>query len=74
MPLKHLRRYALVLVAGVLVAIAASTGHGPIAASAASATGDCTPDASWPAANGSLSSQVLSLVNQHRAQMGLGQL
>lgn len=74
MPLKHLRRYALVLVAGLLVAIAASTGHGPVAASAASATGDCTPDASWPAPNGSLASQVLSLVNQHRAQMGLGQL
>jgi uncharacterized protein YkwD len=74
MPLKHLRRYALVLVAGILVAIAASTGHGPIAASAASATGDCTPDASWPANNASLSSQVLSLINQHRAQMGLSQL
>jgi uncharacterized protein YkwD len=34
----------------------------------------CTPDASWGTVNGSYASQVISLVNQHRASLGLGQL
>jgi uncharacterized protein YkwD len=34
----------------------------------------CTPDSSWGTINGSYASQVISLVNQHRASMGLGQL
>ena len=68
------RRYALVLVAGALLAVATVDRAGPATAAAASATGDCTPAASWPAANGRLASQVLTLVNQHRAAMGLGQL
>jgi uncharacterized protein YkwD len=58
----------------VLLAVVLSTGRGPATAAAASATGDCAPAASWPAANGSLASQVLTLINQHRAAMGLGQL
>jgi uncharacterized protein YkwD len=74
MTLKHARRYALVLVAGLLLAVAASAGHGPSASAAGSLTGNCSPDSSWPAQDGSLSSQVLSLINQHRAAMGLGQL
>src|SRR3982751_277260 len=74
MTLKHARRYALVLVAGVLLAVAASAGHGPSASAAASFVGNCSPDSSWPAQNASLSSQVLTLINQHRAGMGLGQL
>jgi uncharacterized protein YkwD len=71
---KLLRRYVFVLVAGVLLAVALSTGRGPATAAAASATGDCAPASSWPAANGSLASQVLTLINQHRAAMGLRQL
>ena len=57
--------------AGLLAAYAA-TAPGPVAA--ATKTGDCTPGSSWPAANGSLASQVMSLINQHRASLGLGQL
>lgn len=34
----------------------------------------CTPDASWGTNNASFASQVISLVNQHRASLGLGQL
>jgi uncharacterized protein YkwD len=34
----------------------------------------CTPDASWGTVNSSFASQVVSLVNQHRASLGLGQL
>lgn len=34
----------------------------------------CTPDSSWGTINGSYASQVISLVNQHRASMGMGQL
>ena len=68
------RRAAFVVAfvsAGLLAAYAA-TAPGPVAA--ATKTGDCTPGSSWPAANGSLASQVMSLINQHRASLGLGQL
>ena len=66
------RRAAFVgaLVSAGLVAAFAVTSPGP----AAIQTGDCTPGSTWPAQNGSLASQVLSLVNQHRAAMGEGQL
>jgi uncharacterized protein YkwD len=39
-----------------------------------SAATNCTPDGSWPGNNGSYASQVVSLVNQHRASIGLGSL
>jgi uncharacterized protein YkwD len=38
---------------------------------AASAIGDCTPAAGWPAARPDLAAQVVDLINAHRAQMGL---
>ncbi len=44
----------------------------PVAA--AIETGDCTPGSSWPANNSSLASQVMSLINQHRAGLGEVQL
>jgi uncharacterized protein YkwD len=34
----------------------------------------CTPDSSWGTVNSGYASQVVSLVNQHRASLGLGQL
>jgi uncharacterized protein YkwD len=62
---------ASVATAGAVAAFAATAPH-PVAA--AVRTGDCTPDSSWPAANASLASQVMSLINQHRAGLGEGQL
>jgi uncharacterized protein YkwD len=59
------------LLAGLLAAFVA-TSPGPVAA--AIQTGDCSPASSWPAANDSLASQVMSLINQHRAGIGEGQL
>jgi uncharacterized protein YkwD len=41
---------------------------------AASAIGDCAPDAGWPAARPDLAAQVVDLINAHRAEMGLGAL
>ena len=38
---------------------------------AASAAGDCTPDAGWPAPRPDLAAQVVDLVNAHRAELGL---
>ena len=68
------RRAAFVgtLVFAGLLAAYAATAPRPVAA--AIQTGDCTPASSWPAANGSLASQVMSLINQHRASIGIGQL
>lgn len=34
----------------------------------------CTPDSSWGTLNSSFASQVVALVNQHRAAIGVGQL
>jgi uncharacterized protein YkwD len=38
------------------------------------ATASCTPGATWPASNASLAAQVVALVNQHRASLGLAGL
>lgn len=50
--------------------VATSPGSGIAAAQ----TGDCSPGSSWPSANSSLASQVMTLINQHRAGLGEGQL
>ena len=73
-PLRTSRRAALfVFIALLGVAVGLSGGSTkPVAAAVQS--GDCTPASSWPANNGSLDSQVMSLINQHRASLGLGQL
>ena len=47
---------------------AASVSAAPAAAAGA---GDCTPEASWPTNRTDLAAQVVSLVNAHRAQLGL---
>ena len=41
------------------------------APAAATAAGDCVPAASWPADRADLAAQVVTLVNAHRAQLGL---
>jgi uncharacterized protein YkwD len=57
-----------------LLSALASTAVVAVAPPAASATGNCTPDAGWPAARPDLAAQVVGLVNDHRAQLGLGRL
>ncbi|HZT91282.1 MAG TPA: CAP domain-containing protein [Gaiellaceae bacterium] len=44
------------------------------AGSATAASSACTPDPSWPAARADLAAQVLSLINSHRASIGLAPL
>jgi uncharacterized protein YkwD len=51
---------ALLCVATVIVPVQAAT-----------AADDCLPQDSWPAPRADLASQVLDLINAHRAQMGL---
>jgi uncharacterized protein YkwD len=58
---------AAVFAAGLLVTLVPT-------AQRAHADNVCTPDASWGTLNGSYASQVLTLVNQHRASIGVGQL
>lgn len=41
---------------------------------AALRAGDCVPEASWGTNQATLASEVLTLVNQHRASLGLTQL
>ncbi len=63
-----LRRW-LGLVALVLTLVVALT---PLSAqTAGAAVGDCTPSPSWGTVDTSLAAQVVQLVNQHRAGMGL---
>ena len=59
---------ALVFAAGLLLTVL--PGH----PSRARADNVCTPDSSWGTVNSSYASQVLTLVNQHRAAIGVGQL
>ncbi len=56
----------LLSIAAVMAALAAPPG--------ALATGDCAPGADWPTGNGSDAARVVSLVNSHRADLGLGPL
>jgi uncharacterized protein YkwD len=58
---------ALVFAAGLLLTVV----PGP---SKAHADNVCTPDSSWGTNNPSFAAQVLTLVNQHRASIGIGQL
>ncbi len=64
---QRLLALALVFAAGLLLAIV----PGP---SKAHADNVCAPDSSWGTNNSSFAAQVLTLVNQHRASIGVGQL
>jgi uncharacterized protein YkwD len=69
-------------VPGVRVLVAAAIAVSVVAAalptlrstSALGATASCTPGTTWPGANASFAQQVVTLVNQHRASLGLGGL
>ena len=69
-------------VPGVRVFVAAAIAAAVVAAavpalrssSALGATASCTPEATWPGANASYAQQVVALVNQYRASLGLGAL
>ena len=61
------------LVLAALLALAASGAGGQGAATAAG-VGDCAPGAGWGTVRSDLAAQVVGLVNQHRAGLGLGGL
>jgi uncharacterized protein YkwD/chitodextrinase len=61
---------ALAGVAAAAIAFAPAQQSTAVAAG----VGDCNPDASWPAARQDYADQVVALVNQHRASLGLVQL
>jgi uncharacterized protein YkwD len=63
-----IRRSAAVALVALLTAVAA------LAAAPAQAVTNCTPSSSWGSNRADLASQVVSLINQHRAGMGLSQL
>lgn len=61
------------LVLAALLALAAS-GAGRQGAATAAGVGDCAPGTGWGTVRGDLAAQVVGLVNQHRAGLGLGGL
>ena len=62
---------ALAAVASVAAFLPVTGSHG---VAHAAGVGDCNPDAAWPANNQAFADQVVALVNQHRAALGLVQL
>jgi uncharacterized protein YkwD len=62
-----MRRALAIVVCGLVLSA-------PLAAPAPAAVGDCTPSSSWGTRDASLEAQVVQLVNQHRAALGLSQL
>jgi uncharacterized protein YkwD len=64
-----LARRTIPLLAALLSAPTAAA-----APAAAAGTGDCTPAATWPADRVDLAAQVVTLVNAHRAELGLAAL
>jgi uncharacterized protein YkwD len=58
---------AAVFAAGLVITLVPATTR-------AHADNVCTPDSSWGTINSSFAGQVLTLVNQHRASIGVGQL
>ncbi len=69
------RTLAIAGVAAAAIAFAPAAGNlaQPTAAVAAG-VGDCNPDGAWPANRQDFADQVVALVNQHRASLGLVQL
>jgi uncharacterized protein YkwD len=64
-----LARRPLFLTAALLCAAAFA-----VSPATAAAVGDCTPAASWPATRADLATQVVDLINAHRARLGLAAL
>ena len=67
------RALALLAVIAAVV-VAAPTGVPGSPDSARALVGDCTPGADWGTLRTDLATQVVQLVNQHRASLGLSQL
>ena len=68
-------RRALALAAVIAaVVVAAPSGVPGTPAVAGAAVGNCTPGADWGTLRQDLATQVVQLVNQHRASLGLSQL
>ena len=69
------RAPGLVAVIAVVAVVAAAPARVPgTPAVARAAVGDCTPGAEWGTLRQDLATQVVQLVNQHRASIGLPQL
>ena len=64
----------VIVAAAIAVAVIAAAAPALRSPRALGATPSCTPGATWPAPNASFASQVVALVNQHRASLGLGAL
>lgn len=72
---KNVLRRALALTAAVVGVVAAAPQIVPGSPAPAQAVvGDCTPGANWGTVREDLATQVVQLVNQHRASLGLAQL
>jgi uncharacterized protein YkwD len=65
------RVFVAAAIAAAVVAAAVPALRSP---SALGATASCTPGATWPGTNASYAQQVVTLVNQRRASLGLGAL
>ena len=68
------RRALALAVLIAAVAVTAPAGVPGTPAVAGAAVGDCTPGSDWGTVRADLASQVVQLVNQHRASLGLSQL
>jgi uncharacterized protein YkwD len=60
--------------AGAVALLCAAVSLISMPTHAAAAVGDCAPASTWPALRPADATSVISLVNQHRAQLGLSQL
>lgn len=70
-PQTRLTRPLLLLVLAAVLLLAAAGGRG---SATAAGVGDCTPGSDWGTVRSDLAAEVVSLVNQHRAGLGLGGL
>ncbi|MGZ8687305.1 MAG: CAP domain-containing protein [Gaiellaceae bacterium] len=69
------RAFAFAGLAAVAIALAPASGTvAQPSVAVAAGVGDCNPDAAWPANRQDYADQVVALVNQHRASLGLVQL
>jgi uncharacterized protein YkwD len=73
--LSHRPALTLAALLSAALVVTAPAAAAPAAVPAAAAgVGDCTPSATWPATRADLAAEVVSLVNAHRAKLGLAAL
>ena len=73
-PARSARLRAVIALAAVVSVAAFLPVTGSHGVAQAAGVGDCNADAAWPANNKAFADQVVTLVNQHRAALGLVQL